>query len=140
MTDELVNSLKKVIGNDYIDIINKEKMRILICGNINQDNIMKYCIDHNMFKQEDQFDIGYEWDINKLTHLVMTNNVHFFHGVRCSVKDKKLDHMDIDIIFIDDEGSRPIFISEDGKIDEWVKGFFDQYDIALDRLIDGWDK
>jgi len=79
--------------------------------------------------------------------LVETHSDHVLNGLRLAVKDGIVAHEDVALHFFrreeDRSGEVPRIrhvvdnpkIDADGRIDVWPEGFFDQYDLALGRLI-----
>jgi predicted ATPase len=71
-----------------------------------------------------------------------THSDHVINAVRVAVKNKLIPREDVKVYFFnrDQENQahktelKQIFIEEDGKIDEWPKGFFDEWDNQLDKL------
>ena len=113
-------------------------MKILYCGNIHQDDVMSWCIENKKFTQKDQFELGYNWSINK--EIIYTNNDHFFNGIRIAIYDGKIQPNDVKLIFkaldIDvGEYELIINITKTGRIEYWSDGFFDQFEKALIRLV-----
>jgi len=116
-------------------------MKTLYCGNIHQDDVMSWCIENKKFNQKDQFELGYNWSIDK--DIIYTNNDHFFNGVRVSIYDKKKTSNDVKIIFktvnIDcSEYELIIKLTNTGRIEYYPDGCFDQFEKALIHLI-GFD-
>lgn len=79
--------------------------------------------------------------------LVETHSDHVLNGLRLAVKDKLVPARDVALHYfrreehVDDGVQRirhvvdsPV-LDADGRIDIWPDGFFDQYDIALGRLL-----
>lgn len=79
--------------------------------------------------------------------LVETHSDHVLNGLRLAVKDKLVAHGDVALHFfrraerLEDGIARiqhvvdSLALDADGRIDVWPEGFFDQYDIALGRLL-----
>ena len=75
--------------------------------------------------------------------IVETHSDHVVNGVRLAVKEKKIKagQVRFDYFTRRDEGDRLIHevvsprIDADGRLDQWPEGFFDQWDLALERLI-----
>ena len=75
--------------------------------------------------------------------IVETHSDHVVNGVRLAVKDKKIaaDQVKFNYFTRRDEGDRLVHevvsprIDADGRLDQWPDGFFDQWDLALERLI-----
>jgi predicted ATPase len=81
--------------------------------------------------------------------LMETHSDHVLNGVRLAVKDALLSEADVAIhYFHRDQVPRDVGgrvpqvsvvspeISSDGMLSDWPKGFFDEWDKALDRLLD----
>lgn len=75
--------------------------------------------------------------------LIETHSDHVLNGLRLAVLDKVLDAPDVRIHFfvyqsVDDSFQSVVTsptIDAQGRISEWPKGFFDEIDLALDRLL-----
>ena len=79
--------------------------------------------------------------------LVETHSDHVLNGLRLAVKDGLVAHGDVALHFFrrterQEEGVARIrhvvdspTLDADGRIDVWPEGFFDQYDLALGRLL-----
>jgi len=118
-------------------------MKTIISGDIKKDDVMNWCITNKKFTQKDQFECGYNWLIH--SEFVETNNDHFLNGLRCAVKDGVFHIDDIDILFENYNVNRDprimtsrIFIDKNGCLSDWPSGFFDQTDIALNRLLENF--
>ena len=73
---------------------------------------------------------------------IETHSDHILNGVRLSVKKHLLDKGNVNILYfykdVDDNYKHKYatpHILENGKIDKWPDGFFDEWDIALLDLI-----
>ena len=71
--------------------------------------------------------------------VVETHSDHLLNGVRVATKKRKITPDNITIqYFSEREGihmSQRIVISEDGDLDKWPEGFFDEWEKALNELI-----
>jgi predicted ATPase len=75
--------------------------------------------------------------------LVETHSDHVLNGVRLAVKQGKVRAADVRLHYFSrhDDGERIVHdvasprIDANGRIDEWPAGFFDQWDIALEKLL-----
>jgi predicted ATPase len=73
--------------------------------------------------------------------VVETHSDHVLNGIRLAVKGKKIDSRDVAIhFFAPSDGVKPCEpvsprIDEDGRLDLWPDGFFDQMDLALSKLL-----
>ena len=75
--------------------------------------------------------------------IVETHSDHVLNGIRLSVKKGVIQNQDIAIHFFSPslgEGDGDVShispeMDKDGRIDAWPEGFFDQFDIALSRLL-----
>jgi len=70
---------------------------------------------------------------------IESHSEHILNGLRiCSLrKDIELTNNDISIFYFDDKNYKPYIklnINENGKIDNWVEGFFDQQETDLAEL------
>lgn len=74
--------------------------------------------------------------------VVETHSDHVLNAVRLSVKRDDLDHEAVKLHFFSREagvlqpGLTTIDVSPDGMLPAWPRGFFDQWDRALDELLD----
>lgn len=81
---------------------------------------------------------------NGVQIIIETHSDHFLNGVRVAVKEKKIDFGNVSIFYFsresdNEEHSIKItepFIDEDGKLDIWPKGFFDEWEKNLDKLLE----
>jgi predicted ATPase len=72
-----------------------------------------------------------------------THSDHVVNGVRLAVKERKIpaDQVKFHYFTRRDEGERLVHqiesprIDSDGRLDRWPDGFFDQWDLALERLL-----
>jgi len=74
--------------------------------------------------------------------LVETHSEHIVNGIRISVKEKQIAKDEVQVAFFykdEEEGYRHTYtslqISEDGKMNRWPKGFFDEWEKALIELL-----
>lgn len=75
--------------------------------------------------------------------IVESHSDHFLNGVRVAVKDKIILPSKVEIFFLQRSSDTNIHASDvvypkidsDGRIDQWPKGFFDEWDNQLDRLL-----
>ena len=78
--------------------------------------------------------------------IVETHSDHFFNGVRVAIKERKIDNSKVsmyyfykknrDSFFSEDSSSiEEIEVNDDGKINKWPVGFFDEWDIQLEKLL-----
>jgi len=75
--------------------------------------------------------------------IVETHSDHLVNGVRLAVKDKLIaaNHVTFNYFTRRDDGDRIVHevvsprIDADGRLDQWPDGFFDQWDLALERLL-----
>lgn len=72
-----------------------------------------------------------------------THSDHFLNGVRVAVKNKTINSENISIYYLQKskdnleyviETKQP-FIDENGRLDEWPEGFFDEWDKQIDELL-----
>jgi predicted ATPase len=69
-----------------------------------------------------------------------THSDHVLNGVRLAVKQKKLPAADVRVHFFSHrpgQVSPPVSptMDDDGRLDSWPEGFFDQFDFALSELM-----
>lgn len=73
--------------------------------------------------------------------IVETHSDHFLNGVRVAIKERVLNNNNALVYYFsrneEEEKTevQKIEIDENGKIDEWPKGFFDEWDIQLEKLL-----
>ncbi len=73
--------------------------------------------------------------------IVETHSDHFLNGVRVAIKERILNNNNALVYYFsrneEEEKTevQEIEIDENGKIDEWPKGFFDEWDIQLEKLL-----
>jgi predicted ATPase len=72
-----------------------------------------------------------------------THSDHFLNGIRVAVKNKIIDKENISIYYLQRNKNNPEyvietkqpFIDENGRLDEWPEGFFDEWDKQIDELL-----
>lgn len=72
--------------------------------------------------------------------ILETHSDHVLNGVRLAVKQKKLPASDVKVHFFSHhpgQASLPVSpaMDDDGRLDSWPEGFFDQFDFALAELM-----
>lgn len=73
--------------------------------------------------------------------IVETHSDHFLNGVRVAIKERILNNNNALVYYFsrneEEEKTevQKIEIDKNGKIDEWPKGFFDEWDIQLEKLL-----
>ncbi len=71
--------------------------------------------------------------------IIETHSDHFLDGVRISAKEGKCNPKDIAIHYFTRFGSEAVVISpelqEDGRLNEWPEGFFDERDFNIAKLL-----
>lgn len=76
--------------------------------------------------------------------IVETHSDHILNGIRLAVKNKQITKEDTQILFVDREDTGRHYytnvyvpnIMENGDLDEWPEGFFDEWDNALLDLLE----
>jgi predicted ATPase len=78
---------------------------------------------------------------NGVQIIVETHSDHFLNGVRVATKNKIITPEKSQIYFFEKEKNglntipRSINIDVDGKLSDWPKSFFDEWDNQLDKLL-----
>lgn len=71
--------------------------------------------------------------------IIETHSDHFLNAIRVAVKKKIIENTDTKIYFFIKENQKSraedISLDPDGKVDKWPKGFFDEWDIQLEKLL-----
>jgi len=73
--------------------------------------------------------------------IVETHSDHVLNGIRLAAKSKIIAADDVAIHFFSPTQADGVFtpkspkVDADGRLDAWPEGFFDQFDLALSRLI-----
>ncbi|BCO27840.1 hypothetical protein MIZ03_2731 [Rhodoferax lithotrophicus] len=72
--------------------------------------------------------------------ILETHSDHVLNGVRLAVKQKKLPAADVRVHFFSHRPGQAAapespMMDDDGRLDSWPEGFFDQFDIALSELM-----
>lgn len=71
--------------------------------------------------------------------IIETHSDHFLNAVRVAIKEKIINNTDTKIYFFNREGQKStyedILVDTNGKIGKWPKGFFDEWDIQLEKLL-----
>lgn len=80
---------------------------------------------------------------NGIQIVVETHSEHLLNGIRLMTKEKKLDAGNVEIHYIYQDAANPdihlddrIILEEDGTLNRWPKGFFDEWEQALRSLND----
>jgi predicted ATPase len=75
--------------------------------------------------------------------IVETHSDHLLNGVRVAVGEKKISKDNISLLYFskDEELKQHAtittpYLDEKGRLDEWPQGFFDEWKIQLDKLLD----
>ncbi len=73
--------------------------------------------------------------------IIESHSDHVLNGVRLAVKDRVLTPAEVSLHYFDRNTDGKIKVSSpeidlDGMLSEWPRGFFDEWDRALDRLLD----
>ena len=63
-----------------------------------------------------------------------THSDHVLNGARIGAQDKSLSATDMIVHYFDHSGSASININDQGELDYWPTGFFDQIEGNLGRL------
>lgn len=80
---------------------------------------------------------------NGVQLIIESHSDHFLNGIRIAVKKQKININDVKVFFLQRDIHNPVHTSEamypnidnQGRIDCWPNGFFDQWDKDLDQLI-----
>lgn len=80
---------------------------------------------------------------NGVQLIIESHSDHFLNGIRVAVKQKTVDADDVRVFFLQRDMHSPVHASEvtypriddQGRIDCWPDGFFDQWDKELDKLL-----
>lgn len=73
--------------------------------------------------------------------IIETHSDHFLNGLRVAVKEKDIDNKNIKVYYFEKDlkESKSIIteikVNSNGKIENWPKGFFDEFDIQLEKLL-----
>ncbi len=71
--------------------------------------------------------------------IIETHSDHVLNGVRLAVKARMIEPSHVGLHFLgpDDPSFQPKSptLDSDGRLDDWPKGFFDQFDVALSELL-----
>ncbi len=79
---------------------------------------------------------------NGVQLFIETHSDHFLNGVRVAIKENKIDCQDVKLFYLE-RNSGNIHeslvvtpeIYEDGRLNHWPKGFFDEGDKQLEKLL-----
>ena len=80
---------------------------------------------------------------NGVQLIVESHSDHFLNGVRVAVKEKVIPNNQVALFFLQRNAEAKLHasdvinpkIDEEGRIDQWPEGFFDEWDNQLDRLL-----
>jgi len=80
---------------------------------------------------------------NGVQIIIETHSDHFLNGVRVATRQKLIKSENISIFYFSRETEsnehtieiEQPFIDNEGKLDEWPKGFFDEWDKNIDKLL-----
>lgn len=71
--------------------------------------------------------------------VVETHSDHLLNGIRVAAKEKKISSDNVAILYFSVRDgvhdAQRIVLNEDGELDRWPQGFFDEWEKALDTLI-----
>ena len=71
--------------------------------------------------------------------IIETHSDHFLNAIRVAVKNKIIENADTQIYFFTKVEQKSIAekisLDSNGKVDKWPKGFFDEWDIQLEKLL-----
>ena len=75
--------------------------------------------------------------------IIESHSDHFLNGIRVGVKEKLLSHEKVRLFFLErpfDQNTHSSIvqnpsIDEQGRLDYWPEGFFDEWDKQLDNLL-----
>lgn len=80
---------------------------------------------------------------NGIQLIVETHSDHLLNGIRVSAKNEEIQAEHVEIHYIEQDEENPAFhkdtrilLEEDGTLNEWPNGFFDEWELAL-RQING---
>ena len=80
---------------------------------------------------------------NGVQLIIESHSDHFLNGIRVAVKEKIAEPEDVSIFFLERNAKQKTHSSDvtdlkidlNGRIDHWPKGFFDEWDNQLDKLL-----
>ena len=71
--------------------------------------------------------------------IIETHSDHFLNAIRVAIKEKLISENMVSIHFFNREEKNiditEIKVDKNGKIDKWPKGFFDEWDVQLEKLL-----
>lgn len=71
--------------------------------------------------------------------IIETHSDHLLNGIRVAAKKHKIDPTNVALHFIEDQNSEhtatEIELREDGTLDKWPNGFFDEWEKALKEIL-----
>lgn len=70
---------------------------------------------------------------------IETHSQSVLNSTRIAIKSKDIGVEDISVLFFSDNKDNPVLkipVGDDGRIDSWPEGFFDQYEKDLDQIYD----
>lgn len=73
--------------------------------------------------------------------IIETHSDHFLNGVRVAIKEKNINNKEVKIYYFNKDLEKAksiiteILVDSNGKIQSWPKGFFDEFDIQLEKLL-----
>ena len=71
--------------------------------------------------------------------VIETHSDHFLNAIRVAIKEELISENMVSIYFFNREEKNidvaEIKVNKNGKIDKWPKGFFDEWDIQLEKLL-----
>ncbi|EHO84444.1 AAA family ATPase [Fusobacterium ulcerans] len=76
---------------------------------------------------------------NGVQIIIETHSDHILNGIRVAVKEKDIDYRNTSVYYFSKDDLRTeafkVEIDEKGKIGKWPKGFFDEWNIQLEKLL-----
>lgn len=65
----------------------------------------------------------------------LTHSDHVINRCRVAAKKQKIDFQKTSIYFFNESECIPLTLDQNGRLDKWPRGFFDEWDNALDLLL-----
>ena len=137
--DELVSSpLNVAFGNSYIFPIILAILTAPAGSLIIIENPEAHLHPSAQFRMGEFLALAAQNDIQLI---IETHSDHLLNGIRVAAKKEKIDTDKVEIYYIhqDEEDNRihnaeRVFLKEDGSLDSWPKGFFDEWELALREI------
>ena len=76
---------------------------------------------------------------NGVQIIIETHSDHLLNGIRKSAKDNSIEASNVAIFYVEESdgehGKTEITLNQDGSLNQWPKGFFDEWERAMSDIM-----